>query len=78
MTVPDGSWGVGGGHHVWDNQANAWIWPEIGLAESRLAEAAQADDDDPLRARLLNQAARELLLMQASDWPFLMTSGQAH
>jgi 1,4-alpha-glucan branching enzyme len=26
----------------------------------------------------LNQAARELLLLQASDWPFLVTTGQAH
>jgi 1,4-alpha-glucan branching enzyme len=26
---------------------------------------------------LLNQAARELLLLQSSDWPFLVTTGQA-
>jgi len=25
----------------------------------------------------LSQAARELLLMQSSDWPFLVTTGQA-
>lgn len=25
----------------------------------------------------LNQAARELLLLQSSDWPFLVTTGQA-
>jgi 1,4-alpha-glucan branching enzyme len=28
-------------------------------------------------ALVLNQAARELLLLQASDWPFLVTTGQA-
>ena len=28
-------------------------------------------------ADLLNQAARELLLLQSSDWPFLVTTGQA-
>jgi 1,4-alpha-glucan branching enzyme len=27
--------------------------------------------------RALNMAARELLLLQASDWPFLITTGQA-
>jgi 1,4-alpha-glucan branching enzyme len=26
---------------------------------------------------VLNQAARELLLLQSSDWPFLITTGQA-
>jgi 1,4-alpha-glucan branching enzyme len=26
---------------------------------------------------LLEQAARELLLLQSSDWPFLITTGQA-
>ena len=26
---------------------------------------------------ILNQAARELLLLQSSDWPFLITTGQA-
>ena len=27
--------------------------------------------------RFLNQAARELLLLESSDWPFLMSTGQA-
>jgi 1,4-alpha-glucan branching enzyme len=30
---------------------------------------------DPLRQRALNQAARELLLAQASDWAFIMKTG---
>ena len=29
------------------------------------------------RRLVLNQAARELLLLQSSDWPFLVTTGQA-
>ena len=28
-------------------------------------------------AEILNQAARELLLLESSDWPFLITTGQA-
>jgi 1,4-alpha-glucan branching enzyme len=32
---------------------------------------------DPLRVRATCQAARELLLAQSSDWPFLVTTGQA-
>jgi 1,4-alpha-glucan branching enzyme len=30
-----------------------------------------------LRERAARQAARELLLAQSSDWPFLVTTGQA-
>src|SRR5690606_27246593 len=30
---------------------------------------------DPLTERALNQAARELMLAQASDWAFIMASG---
>lgn len=34
-------------------------------------------EPSPLDTEILNQAARELLLLQASDWPFLVTTGQA-
>ena len=30
---------------------------------------------DGLKGRALNQAARELLLAQSSDWPFIMKTG---
>lgn len=77
VAVADGSWGVGGGHHVWNNQSNAWIWPIINAAEARLADIVSKDPQDAVRKELLDQAARELLLMESSDWPFLMTGGQA-
>jgi 1,4-alpha-glucan branching enzyme len=32
---------------------------------------------DPFRERAARQAMRELLLTQSSDWPFLVTTGQA-
>jgi len=35
-------------------------------------QAASADEET-----VLNQAARELLLLESSDWPFLVTTGQA-
>jgi 1,4-alpha-glucan branching enzyme len=39
--------------------------------------ATQFPDADGTRHELLNQAARELLLLQSSDWPFLVTTLQA-
>jgi 1,4-alpha-glucan branching enzyme len=77
VSVPAGSWGVGGDHQVWANAANTWLWPEIGAAAAALSERASQEPGVPAREAMLNQAARELLLMQASDWPFMMTSGQA-
>lgn len=39
--------------------------------------ANQFPHADGLLRRALNQLARELLLMQSSDWAFLMTTGTA-
>ena len=41
------------------------------------ALAAQYPDAKGDTRDVLNQAARELLLLQSSDWPFLVTTGQA-
>ena len=42
-----------------------------------MVEATAADQKrrDPLRQRLLKQAARELLLAQSSDWSFILRAG---
>jgi 1,4-alpha-glucan branching enzyme len=54
------------------------MWQPIHEAELRMenlvARFPEADDDQRF---LLNQIARELLLLQSSDWPFLVTTGQA-
>ncbi len=78
LHLPEGSWGVGGGHWTWDNHNVSWMWQPIWEAEARMeqAVAAHPDADGDLRY-VLNQAARELLLLTASDWPFLVTTGQA-
>jgi 1,4-alpha-glucan branching enzyme len=42
----------------------------------RMVELAQQNPSpNPLRRRALNQAARELLLAQSSDWAFIMKTG---
>src|SRR5207253_2796459 len=75
MELPESSWGQGGKHYIWDNPAVAWMWPDIHAAEvamEALVSGAPALGD--LEFRYLRQAARELLLLQASDWPFLITT----
>jgi 1,4-alpha-glucan branching enzyme len=76
--LPEGSWGAGGGHFTWDNADTHWMWPLIHQAESRMREVVNRHPDASGTPRLaLDQAARELLLLQSSDWPFLVSTGQA-
>jgi len=78
IALPESSWGAGGTHWTWDNPKTHWMWEPIHRAEKRMEKLVQkypAAQKEALAA--LNQAARELLLLQASDWPFLVTTGQA-
>ncbi|HEY47551.1 MAG TPA: DUF1957 domain-containing protein [Anaerolineae bacterium] len=78
LNLPEGSWGAGGTHFVWDNTDTQWMWPIIHAAENRMKEAVEAHlAAKGVTRHLLDQAARELLLLQSSDWPFLVTTGQA-
>ena len=69
----DVHWGAKGYAEVWLNPGNDWIYPHLDMAAERMVELARrfASPNDRER-RALNQAARELLLAQASDWAFIM------
>ena len=71
------SWGYKGYSEVWLKAPTTgsiatctktptawWNWP-----------STITDGGNPLRRRALNQAARELLLAQSSDWAFIMKTG---
>src|SRR5690606_15627067 len=77
VALPESSWGMGGKHFTWDNVDTYWMWPIIHAAEARMERLAATHQhaDGPL-LDVLSQAARELLLLQSSDWPFLITTGQ--
>ncbi len=72
------SWGNQGYSSFWINETNDWIYPHLHQAarkmETLASEFANATHHSLLE-RALNQAARSLLLAQASDWPFIMKSG---
>lgn len=72
------SWGDKGYHDVWLNSGNDWIYRHLIKAAERMMEMANRfPNADGLLRRALNQMARELMLMQSSDWAFLMTTGTA-
>jgi 1,4-alpha-glucan branching enzyme len=70
------SWGEHGYFEVWLNETNDWILPRLAGAQERMtAMARRAGAVGEVEGRALRQAARELMLAQASDWPFLLRTG---
>jgi 1,4-alpha-glucan branching enzyme len=70
------SWGEGGYYEVWLRDANDWIYPPLHDAARRLRELG-GRSLAALERRALAQAGRELLLAQASDWPFILKNRTA-
>ncbi len=71
IAVPAGSWGRDGDFSVWDNPGTKEYWRAVERAEEHLGAVAACDP------RLLPAATRQALLLQASDWPFLVEAGSA-
>ncbi len=79
IELPESTWGQGGHYWVWSNENTEWMWPIIHQTEDRFAQCVRDFGGTPneLQRRILNQAFREMLLLQSSDWPFLVTTFQA-
>ncbi|TGL58169.1 DUF1957 domain-containing protein [Leptospira ognonensis] len=71
------SWGEDGYGDVWLNGTNEWIYEHIFALSIDMHEKAHLykDSKDPLTLRVLKQMGRELLLLQSSDWAFIMKTG---
>ena len=69
------SWGYQGFHQHWLNETNQWIYPHLHQAIEQMILLAEEEPEDELQLRALNQATRELLLAQSSDWAFIMRTG---
>ncbi len=79
ISLPEGSWGEGGYHWIWLNEMNEWTWRHIYPAEAEMEELAGrlSQDADPRLQDLLKQCGRTLLLLEASDWQFLISTMSA-
>jgi 1,4-alpha-glucan branching enzyme len=81
VTLPEGSWGQGEHHYIWLNQETEWTWKHIYDDELRMKRLAASfsgsPSGNPLLKRAVAQAMRELLLLQASDWQFLISTVSA-
>ncbi len=78
VSIPEGSWGEGNHHYIWLNKNNEWTWTHIYESEEKMCQLAALWDEkykhDAYLERILKQLARELMLMSASDWQFLIST----
>ena len=79
ISIPEGSWGEGNHHYIWLNKHNEWTWKHIYECEAKMCQLAKWWIDNPNDRngdleRILKQLARELMLMSASDWQFLIST----
>ncbi|MFH0940607.1 MAG: 1,4-alpha-glucan branching protein domain-containing protein [Candidatus Omnitrophota bacterium] len=76
LTPSMSSWGWKGYSEVWLQGSNDWIYRHLHKASSVMtAMVKQSPNTNGLKKRALNQALRELLLAQSSDWAFIVATG---
>ena len=72
------SWGHRGYNEVWLNSSNNYIYRHLHKMTNRMIYLADRfPEANGITRRALNQAARELLLSQHSDWAFMINAGDA-
>jgi 1,4-alpha-glucan branching enzyme len=70
------SWGNNGYAEVWLEKSNDWIYRHIHVSAEKMSELiAKNPRAEGITKRALNQALREILLVQSSDWAFIMKTG---
>ncbi|HEY7614815.1 MAG TPA: 1,4-alpha-glucan branching protein domain-containing protein [Gemmatimonadales bacterium] len=77
IALPAGSWGANGDFSMWIGEATVWTWERLWAMEEAFWNAVPGALDRPAARPVLAQAARELLLAQASDWQFIISTGVA-
>ncbi len=72
-----GSWGKDGDFSMWLNPETAWTWERLWPLEDRFWNAVPTATTRWDARPIIEQAGRELLLAQSSDWQFIITTGAA-
>ena len=79
IAMHEGSWGAEGTNQVWMNPETSWTYTYIYPAELYVRDVCTAGHwrETELGERIVKQMCRELLLLESSDWQFLITTGAA-
>ncbi|MDI6872993.1 1,4-alpha-glucan branching protein domain-containing protein [Candidatus Solincola sp.] len=76
LSPPCTAWNVDGTFATWENEGTRDIWEVTRVSEEAFLSRFGGDLDAGKRRALL-QAGRELLLMEASDWSYMVTRDTA-
>lgn len=83
ISLPEGSWGEGGFHFVWLNKNTRWTWKELYEVENETWDflgnsgtGSNLRENSRLR-EICELLLKELLLLQSSDWQFLISTWSA-
>jgi 1,4-alpha-glucan branching enzyme len=78
IQLTEGSWGRNGDFSMWLNEQTSWTWKRLwALEEAYWAVAPKALAGGPKPRAVLAQATRSMLLAQASDWQFIISTAEA-
>lgn len=79
LALHEGSWGAEGTNQVWMNDETSWTYAHLYAAELACRDICTSSQwrDGGLGERIVKQLCRELLLLESSDWQFLITTGAA-
>ena len=79
IAMHEGSWGAEGTNQVWLNPETSWTYTHIYPAEIYLRDVCTHGSwrGTELGLKIVQQMCRELLLLESSDWQFLITTGAA-
>jgi 1,4-alpha-glucan branching enzyme len=74
VTAPEfSSCGANGYAESWLDVSNDWIYRHLARAMERMIELAERfPDETGIKEHALNQAAREIIIAQSSDWPSML------
>lgn len=76
VTPAPSSWGYGGFSETWLNGSNDWIYRHLHRASKFFKKFTEKQEDmKGHMKRAFDQAVRELLLARASDWAFMINTG---
>jgi 1,4-alpha-glucan branching enzyme len=79
ISMHEGSWGAGGSSQVWLNPETNWTYTHIYPAELYTRDVCTSGHwrSSPQGKQIVQQLCRELMLLESSDWQFLITTGAA-
>jgi 1,4-alpha-glucan branching enzyme len=79
ISLPEGSWGLSGWHWTWLNDWTTWSYHRIYECEKKMEQVVEKyyNSADNNLKNIIEQLSRELLLLESSDWQFLITTWTA-